>query len=345
MKGALKAILGLTILTSALPLMSFAEDGSSKSIYGEDNRVDFFSASADMQKLSDSVVSFWDAKKAVLDAASKTYTLTTENYGDKLNLCPEEKFRDQTIGAFCSGSLVGADLVITAGHCITDQTKCNNTKLVFGYAVKEEGGQAPAKIAEGEVYSCKKIVKRFQGAEPAAGSSASAGGLGPDYALIQLDRKVKGHTPLTVNRKQNLKKGDGIFVIGHPVGLPLKISDGATVRDAAPAGYFVTDLDTFGGNSGSPVFNAKTKAVEGILVRGDEDFVQSPAGCTTMAKYDQNGGRGEDVTKISELQASIPKLASEKKAAAVVQANTIKAVEIGDIGALRGLDAEDISFK
>ncbi|HAH32958.1 MAG TPA: serine protease [Elusimicrobia bacterium] len=341
MKSALKAIFGLTVIIPILPLLSFAE----KSVYGDDNRMDFFSVPADIQKLSDSVVSFWDTKKAVFDPLSKTFTLTTEKFGDKLNLCPEEKFREQPIGAFCSGSLVGADLVITAGHCLADQIKCDNTKLIFGYAVKKEGGQAPTRITEKEVYNCRKIVKRFQGAEPVDISSASASGLGPDYALIQLDRKVKGHQALTINRKKDLKRGDSILVIGHPVGLPLKVSGGATVRDTAPAGYFVTDLDTFGGNSGSPVFNAKTKLVEGILVRGDEDFMQSPAGCTTMATYSQSGGRGEDVTKISELQTAIPKLTAEKKAEAVLAAGTIKALTIGDITALRVFGEGAISFQ
>ncbi|NKC16754.1 MAG: hypothetical protein GKR94_32545 [Gammaproteobacteria bacterium] len=36
--------------------------------------------------------------------------------------------------------------------------------------------------------------------------------------------------------------------------------------------YFVANLDPFGGNSGSPVFNADTLTVERILVRGEQDF-------------------------------------------------------------------------
>ena len=103
-----------------------------------------------------------------------------------------------------------------------------------------------------------------------------------------------------------------MFVIGHPVGLPLKVAAGASVRDAGKIGYFVADLDTFGGNSGSPVFNTATKKIEGILVRGDTDFIKSPAGCTTMATYEQTSGRGEDVTKISVVTADIPRLAGEK---------------------------------
>ncbi len=302
MKNMIKTTLSAAILV-ALPILTFAEG---RSIYGADNRLDFFESAADMQTLSDSVVSFW--KSADIETLNPGgVQLKTEKFGDAMSLCPAEKFREQPIGAFCSGSLVGEDLIMTAGHCVKTAEDCANIKLVFGFAVKQAGAEAVTAMPASEVYGCSKIVKRFLGGEP--GSVNPAGQkLGPDYALIQLDRKVTGHKPLDINRG-NIAKGAKIFVIGHPVGLPLKVAGGASVRDAGKVGYFVADLDTFGGNSGSPVFNASTKKIEGILVRGDTDFINSPAGCTTMATYEQTGGRGEDVTKISALSAFIPALA------------------------------------
>ncbi len=302
MKRTLKAALALSVISTIFSTISFAYD---KSIYGNDDRVELFSAAPKIAALADSVVSFWNSARVQYDSASKTFSLKTVNFGDAYKLCPEEKFREQPMGAFCSGSLVGDDLVMTAGHCITNQAKCDDTKIVFGFALKDANGEATTKMEQDAVYTCKKIITRFLGSEP---GSVNPDGqrLGPDYALIQLDRKVIGHKPLAVNRKQNLKKGAKMMVIGHPVGLPLKIAASASVRDASPAGYFVADLDTFGGNSGSPVFNAATNLIEGILVRGDEDFQSTPAGCTTVAVYPQNGGRGEDVTKVSALESFIP---------------------------------------
>jgi V8-like Glu-specific endopeptidase len=61
--------------------------------------------------------------------------------------------------------------------------------------------------------------------------------------------------------------------MGHPSGLPMKYADGAKVFGNFD-NYFSTNLDTFGGNSGSPVFNAKTNEVVGILVRGDIDYIE-----------------------------------------------------------------------
>ena len=317
MKNLVKTTLSAAAALLVLPLLSFAEG---KSIYGDDNRLEYFQAAQDMKTLSDSVVSFW--KAASIELTAEGAKLKTVNFGDRLNLCPGEKFREQPIGAFCSGSLVGEDLVMTAGHCIKDDAGCADARMVFGYAIKKDGEAAVTTLPSSEVYSCSKIVKRFLGGEP--GSANPTGqSLGADYALIRLDRKVTGHKPLPVNRGANLKKGDGIVVIGHPVGLPLKVAAGATVRDFSKQGYFVADLDTFGGNSGSPVFNARTRKIEGILVRGDEDFAESPAGCTTMATYEQTGGRGEDVTKISVLSSAIPKLPGEKAAPEAIEVRDV----------------------
>jgi len=329
MKTPLKTMFILTIILQTPAAFALGEfdgfgGGGDKSIYGDDNRIELFDASPETYRLADSVVSLWKAEDVQFDAASKRFSLKTEKYGDALGLCPDERFREQPIGAFCSGSLVGEDLIMTAGHCITDEARCQDTKIVFGFAIKGAGGKPPSKIAQKEVYSCKKIVTRFLKEQSGSINPLDVGLAdpdaqepGPDYALIQLDRKVAGHRPLRINRVQNLQNGDKIRIIGHPVGLPMKIS-GGTVRDVSGHGYFVTDLDTFGGNSGSPVFNSSTRLIEGILVRGAPDFLDTPAGCSTMAVYPQNGGRGEDVTKVSVLQAFIPRLDAKDNTPIVV---------------------------
>ena len=308
MKTLMKITVSAAVL-AALPVLTFA---AGKSIYGTDDRVEFYDASAGYKTLSDSVVSLWKTDKVTANGAA--FDLVTRNFGDAYGLCPAERFRDQTLGAFCSGSLVGADLVMTAGHCVTSEADCKNIKMVFGYKVAAAGAAPTTSIPASEVYTCAGVVTRFKGG---TGINPAGQSAGSDYALVRLDRKVTGHKPLAINRG-SIAKGAKIFVIGHPVGLPLKVAASATVRDAANAGYFTTDLDTFGGNSGSPVFNVKTNKIEGILVRGDTDFVKSPEGCTTMATYEETGGRGEDVTKISELSAKIPQLKSRKAAREVV---------------------------
>ncbi|MEA3307104.1 MAG: serine protease, partial [Elusimicrobiota bacterium] len=288
--------------------------------------------SASIKPLADSVVSLWNSYDVTLEGDS--YKLDTSNFGDTVGLCPEERFREQKMGAFCSGTLVGEDMIMTAGHCITDEDECADTKFVFGFAIKDSEKGAPDTISKGEVYSCKNIVKRYLGDEPGEGNDND---LGADYALIKLDRKVKGHSPLPVSRSvKTITEGTKLFVIGHPVGLPVKLAGGASVRTAdKEKGFFVANLDTYGGNSGSAVFNKKTNLIEGILVRGETDFVNTADGCRISNVETNTGGRGEDVTKVSVLASFIPKLSkkaptAEENLARDMQVDSILDGDMGD---------------
>ncbi len=302
----------LSLLAAAAVLLPQLAGAAQKSIYGDDDRLDYFEASPAMRSLADSVVSLWPSKQVTLENGE--YKLRTIGFGDALNLCPGEKFREQPIGAFCSGTLVGDDIIMTAGHCITDDKSCADARFVFGYNIDSDGGAARTSVPAKDVYTCKRIIKRDldRQADGLVNTGIVIIGAllgkqpGPDYALVQLDRKVEGRRPLAVDRSNDLKVGDRIFVIGHPVGLPVKVAGNASVRNTEPKAFFLTDLDTFGGNSGSAVFNARTRKIEGILVRGGTDFVDTAAGCKAQLKIGQNEGKGEAVTKISVLRKYIP---------------------------------------
>ena len=119
-----------------------------------------------------------------------------------------------------------------------------------------------------------------------------------------------------------------LFVIGHPCGLPQKYAPGAKVRDNTPAPFFVANLDTYGGNSGSPVFNATSYKVEGILVRGENDFVTNGT-CYVSLVCPTTGCRGEDVTRASIWAGKIPKSAKAKGRATGSAAGKAKAGKSG----------------
>ena len=88
----------------------------------------------------------------------------------------------------------------------------------------------------------------------------------------------------------------------------MKIAFGDTyVRSSGATGYFVANLDTYGGNSGSPIINAATGMLEGILVRGATDFViDNVENCFRSNVYSNTGGRGEDVTKATVFAPHVP---------------------------------------
>lgn len=256
-----------------------------KVIYGEDNRVDVYQVQrSDIREIADSTVALIP-KSSLVPGAEGKIKIHAKTYGSQMNLCSSEPFFDQPAAANCSGSLVGEDLIATAGHCISS-SDCAKYAFVFGFRMIDER-RAPLSVAEDDVYSCKEIVAREYTREQ-------------DYALVRLDRPVRGHRVLTLQTTP-VQAGDDIYVVGHPSGLPTKIADGAKVRSQNGA-YFQANLDTYGGNSGSAVFNARTNEVVGILVRGAQDFAHDRVNkCTVSNRCSDEGCRGEDVTNISYI--------------------------------------------
>lgn len=303
------------------------------SIYGTDDRVDYYQAEARMQALASSTAAMFKDSEIPLDEATGRYTLRRLSLREKNNLTGDTRFGEQTIGAYCSAVLVGDDLILTAGHCFKPDRRggpCERVKFVFGYAMTASDS-VPGSFPADDVYSCKSILKQRVKDEVsnfycdgANCTEGTAGALGPDYALVRLDRKVKNRTPLAVSRTA-VSPSAKLTAIGYPSGLPVKVAPNGTVRSInASAGYFVTDLDTFAGSSGGPVINSETYKIEGILVRGGVDYIYGSGTPVPDPRspylyepgqanvYPQDGGRGEDVTLSTEFQALIPKNEFEK---------------------------------
>jgi hypothetical protein len=262
-----------------------------KVIYGVDDRKDFheFKMNGKVRDLANSVAALFRDNR-VIDNGDGTSTLRTQSLGEAQDLCTEERFFAQPIGAFCSGFLVAPDLMATAGHCAT-ASNVTSIRFVFGFRMEDEDTSV-TRIPNSDIYSGKTLIGRIEENS------------GPDWALIQLDRPVTGRAVLKVRRSGRIADNAPVSVIGYPSGLPIKFADGANVRDNTPTAFFVANLDTYGGNSGSPVFGADG-TVEGILVRGEADYV-STGSCNISKACPSTGCRGEDCTRISELADEIP---------------------------------------
>ncbi len=173
------------------------------------------------------------------------------------HLCKNQRFATQPASAYCSGTLIAPDLIVTAGHCLRS---CSNVSFVFGlgYDSKPASGalnNIVNDIPADNVYTCKEIVAR-ELTEKIGPSEKEA----VDYAVIRLDRAVVGRTPAKFNISAKLAAGTAVAVIGHPSGLPLKIAEGK-VLDATMEFMVPHDADVFGGNSGCGLFD-----IQGLLV-------------------------------------------------------------------------------
>ena len=253
-------------------------------IYGNDDRKDLYQVDAATAALSDATVAVMnDSDMKQLGAR---FQLQTVPFGQHEALCTSEPFYNQGAVAFCSGFLVNENTIITAGHCIATASECSSARFVFGFNMKN-ANQSSWEISSNDVYRCHSVVHSVS-LEKAE-----------DFAVIKLDRPVKNHKPVKYRTTGTPAVGDKLTVMGYPSGLPLKIAGGAAVRAISPA-FLTANLDTYGGNSGSAVFNTTTGVVEGILVRGDVDFVLQNS-CYVSHRCTDTGCRGEDATLISKV--------------------------------------------
>jgi hypothetical protein len=236
-----------------------------KLIYGSDDRQDEYEIFDAALKAAGDATVVLVSRSSLTDNGNGTLTLDDPNFADDyfnrngVALCPDEPYANQPAPGFCSGFLVGSQTVATAGHCLLDSFDCNDVAFVFGFIMAEPNSPVLT-YAASQIYYCDGIQERMED------------GL-TDWGLIRLDRPVPDHTPLPVRRIGQIELNDPLVVIGHPQGLPRKYANNATVRANDEVEFFQANLDTYGGNSGSAVLNASDLTVEGILVRGNADFV------------------------------------------------------------------------
>ncbi len=191
-----------------------------------------------------------------------------KTFGTHFQLDQHAKFYDELTAGTGTAFLVSSDLVLTAAHCVCtnagllDHANNQSTRFVFDFHMLGDK-QCQETFDVDCVYSIKKVV---------AHCFVMHKNRKLDWALVKLDRQVTGRVPLDLDFQSMLNEDTDVDVLGHPSGLPLKYTNDAKIKKIDHADCFEADLDTFGGNSGSPVFNTMTRKVIGILVRGLTDY-------------------------------------------------------------------------
>jgi len=270
-------------------------------IYGDDNRVDIYTVTdPNILHLAQAACVVVDISE-LTDNGNGTYTLSTApwltNSGSPL--CTTERFRGQLTIGFCSGYLVGEDIVVTAGHCAS-ASSCGSTAFVFGFEQIDSTTAPSTVVSADNVYFCSNVINQQYSGDN-------------DHCVLQLDRLVVGRDPLQIRRTGSVADGDSVMVVGHPVTLPMKASGGAVVQNAnGSTPWFQANLDTYGGNSGSLVVNINDFTVEGILVRGAPDF-EWTGSCYQSNVVPNTGNLGsglkfEEVTKTTSFAQYVPEL-------------------------------------
>jgi len=268
-----------------------------KVIYGLDNRVAIEKAPTFWQDRASNVGALIRSNK--LKGAQ---ALVSQNNGETNSLCRDEKFYREPVISECSGFLIAPDTLVTAGHCYRgmdypyandEQAVCNDFVWSFDYTEVEFDSKRRVNVKE--VYRCKEVVKvEFDFAS--------------DFAVIKLERPVSGRVGL---KTTDLSTQGSLTLIGHPGGLPKKISSGGNILKEEPGSNIIYGaINSFHGSSGSPVFN-EAGEVLGLVISGKEDyyfdrkqFCQRINTCSFDGKScaaGNDGFDGEGIFKISKV--------------------------------------------
>lgn len=256
----------LSVIIFIFSLNSAAQSGGFFelfAVYGEDNRIEPFTAGAMEVELSKSVAGRVSLEH--LQPAGGNFKMTRKTLGEEK--CRRNRFAEQTLGPTCSAFLVRSDLLVTAGHCMPTVESCTNNVWIFDYALTSATDQSYRIVSPKNIYRCKQILAK---------GYKDFGNV--DYAIIQLDRPVMDRNYLVMDFNHDSPSLQTLtFAAGFPSGLPMKITVGGRVLKNDNPYAFDTDLDIFQGNSGSPVIDQNTGKVIGITSHGHEDYKRDGA--------------------------------------------------------------------
>ena len=176
------------------------------------------------------------------------------------------------------------------------ENACRDNVWVFDFKVDEKTKKTPVMVPTKNIYKCKEVIEALL---------ITDGDTHRDFSLVRLDRVVNDRGYLKYRKYGKIANHTELTVIGHPSGLPQKVTDKGQITANSNINYFETNLDSFGGNSGSPVFDSKTGIVEGILVRGAKDYNKDPSCGLRANRVRQNiAGSpllGEGVSRITDI--------------------------------------------
>lgn len=217
-----------------------------------------------------------------------TYTLSTITLQQKVTskmkpygvpLCSDQKFASQPTGGFCTGFFITPSCIMTAGHCIVDTSNqllvpLSELRFITGFKMTSQTN-AITNFKTSQIFTGVQLIRSQSGSS--------------DFAIVQvscLDGKTQG-VPLPISPLRSAYLKESVFAIGYPTGLPTKLAPNAVVQNTGSATTFLTNLDVFRANSGSPVCDV-TNTVVGILVNGpkEQDYVPDPKqGCKVLNTF------------------------------------------------------------
>lgn len=170
-----------------------------------------------------------------------------------------------------------------------------NSRIIFDY-------DNEFNPAEDSIYRIKKIHR-----------DSCSNCTNSDWAILELDKEVLNVTPLKsedIVGGDEMRKGDWMYSIGHPLGLSAKFTPGARIVANDQEHYFRASLDAFSGTSGSPIFMCRDHRFVGIVKGLVPDYLPNQNGTHYEVSID-NELPGEFCQKIGSIFLTYKQIKNE----------------------------------
>lgn len=290
-------------LAIALTCLSIQNTYANKSIFGEDDVFDYFELSNGFyDKLSNLTVVVASTNRLVTNGDYVNFKDEGQTLQTAKNMCREERFSQQRQQGFCSGFFVSNDVIATAGHCLKTKEDCANTSFVTGFKIDPSNQKPVTSYHKNNVYKCERILSH---------KFTDFGSGYEDYALVLIDRAATNNEFRNLRTEYSLDTLEELMVIGHPLGLPQKIARNGFPTSMYNDSVMNTTLDTFGGNSGSPVFDEKNGDIIGILVAGGKKGnleLDSENGCYRWVRCEKPEQNARCNPNMIQLLSKVPEI-------------------------------------
>ncbi|MEM9846333.1 MAG: serine protease [Bacteroidota bacterium] len=203
----------------------------------------------------------------------KTKVLKDRAFDKGIKICTTHPWSSQrTIFSQGSGFFIAEGIIATAAHTILDansykNTNCSQIRFIVNF------DHLPQDKSE-VLIKAEKVFKPIDIWDKIPPAYFDYTSTNQDWALIPVvpnmkDKSAPVFPPALPMLNTSVSKNDRVKCIGHPFGLPSKVSNvGNVIRVDSELEYFEASIGAFAGNSGAPIIETSTNKVVGILTRG-----------------------------------------------------------------------------
>lgn len=184
-----------------------------------------------------------------------------------LELCPEIFYANNHIpnaNIFGSGCFISPDRVATAAHVLEAAEDITPKTLLFIRGHYDYGESKRVKVKTNQIYRLSRNQKKI------LEDSQAVYGQKGDSAWVEVEPYFKNTPEPYPNTysdisTRTLEKGQRLYVLGHGLAVPMKLSFDVEVGEIIGPYWLHSDMHVLPGNSGSPIFDANTQELVGIV--------------------------------------------------------------------------------